>query len=288
MANTIDNAYIRTFEANVRHLAQQGDTRLRRWVTEGHKNSESHVWETLDSVAASEKLSRLAATPVVDAPWATRMTTIRTYHIGEATEQEDIAQMLVDPNSALAHAIALAMKRQVDDVIIAEADAAAVDKDGTSIAYDTTNQLVGDGSGEITLDVVLQVQEIFDNNDIDPDIPKVFVIGPTQKRKLMQLMEVTSADYQSMKALATGYLPSFLGFDWVVSNRLQVPDTDEIDCLAFTKRAMGLHVAKDIWVRIAEDPSVSFAWRIYSAMSMDAVRVEDKHMVRVHLADTIS
>ena len=114
------------------------------------------------------------------------------------------------------------------------------------------------------------------------------VIGPTQQRKLLQTPEIISADYQSVKALATGMLPNFMGFDWVVSNRLLAPAAGQIDCLAFTKRGIGLQVNKDISAQVAQDPSLSFAWRIYTMMTMGAVRVMDEEVVAVRLRDAIS
>jgi hypothetical protein len=128
-------------------------------------------------------------------------------------------------------------------------------------------------------------------NDIDPSIPKCFVVGPTQVRKLMQLTEQTSGDYVNTAALqqltASGIVPNWMGFTWIMSTRLLIPQATELSCLAFTKRALGLQVNKDVWVRVAEDPSISFAWRIYAALTMGAVRVEDEQIVHVLVKDAL-
>ena len=287
MANTVDNVYIRTFEDNLRFLAQQSTTKLRGWVDEINEGGEDHVFKMLGSIEAEEKVGRLVSTPVADSPWTNRLVTPATYHAGDSSEQEDISKLLMDPNSKLTKNLAMAMRRKVDDVIIAAATAAASDKDGTSIAYDT-DQVIGDGTGVISLDIITAVLEMFDAADIDEDEQKVFVIGPTQKRKMLQLLEVTSADFSAKQALTDGYLPNFLGFTWIVSNRLLVPSADELTCLSFTRQAIGLQVLKDIWARVAEDPSSSFAWIIYTAMSMGATRVEDEHLIKVHLKDAMS
>jgi len=286
MAITIQNVYIQTFERNVRHLAQQMDARLRMCVTEKGTNGERHNWERLGPGQASEKTSARVATPTSDLPWSRRVSLAKTYHIGETTEQEDLVQMLVDPNSNITKNLAMAMKRQWDDVIIEAATADALTGDGTSIALPAA-QTVGDGTGVMSLDIILQVQEKFYQNDIEHDVPKCFVIGPTQQRKLMQLLEVTSGDFQEKKALASGMLPNFMGFTWIVSTRLLAPAVGEIDCLAFSQQAIGLQVNRDITARVQEDPSLSFAWRLYCYMTIGAVRVEDEHMVRVHLKDAI-
>lgn len=291
MAISISNVYVQTFENNVRHLAQQGTSKLRGYITEKAVGGESHNWERLGTAAASLKASARTATPtgagVGDIAWSRRVSSALTYHVGESSEQEDPIQMLVDPNSNIAYALSMAMKRQVDDVIVAAATGNAVDGAGAPVAF-PAGQVIGTGVEVISLDIVTAVNELFMQNDIDPDEPKVFVVGPTQVRKMLQLTEVTSADYQNVKALAgNGMVPSWLGFTWVMSNRLLAPGAGEISCLAFTKRALGLQVNKDITARVAEDPSLSFAWRIYCHMTMGAVRVEDEHIVHVHLADSL-
>lgn len=287
MAITIDNAYIITFENNVRHLAQQMQSKLRPYVTEVNKQSESHRFDRLASVSASAKSSARTTSPTSDAAWSGRRTAISTYHVGETVEPEDVAQMLLEPKSPIAKAMAAAMNRQVDDVIIADATGNALDQDGSTVAF-PAGQTIGDGTSEIDIDFILEVDQKFYDNDVDPDLKKVWVCGPKQRRKLFQLLEVTSGDFQNRKALADGYMPGFLGYDWVVSTRLNVPAANDLDNLVFTQQAIGLHVAKDIWARVAERPDQSFNWQLYCAMSIDAVRIEDEHIVKAVVADTVT
>lgn len=287
MAITIDKVYIQTFERNVRHIAQQADTRLRRFVTEKATDGQKHNWERLGSGEASLKAAARVATPTSDLPWSRRVSLAQTYHMGETVEQEDVVQMLIDPNSNVSAAIANGMKRKIDDILIAAATGTALNGDGTTSAF-PAGQVVGDGTGAISIDNILEVQEKFYKNDIDPDESKVMVISPTVQRKLMSLMEVTSGDYQNSKALATGMLPNWMGFDWVVSNRLLIPAAGQISCLAFTKRALGFQVNRDITAKVAEDPSLSFAWRIYAAMTMGAVRTQDEQIVHLKVKNAIA
>jgi hypothetical protein len=79
---------------------------------------------------------------------------------------------------------------------------------------------------------------------------------------------------------------NWLGFNWLVSNRLTVPLAGQLSCLAFTMRALGFDMKKDIWARVAEDPSVSFAQRVYSAFTGGATRVEDEHIVHFKLLNS--
>ncbi len=298
MPITVTAAYVDSFEATVRQLAQQKNSRLRMCVTEVSNQSKSHNWERLAASTARTKTSARMVSPAggngsgaVGATdglaWTRRATTIATYDTGEVIEKENIVQMLVDPKSATTENLVMNMQRKIDDIVIAAATAAASDGAGGTVAFGA-GQIVGDYTTEITLDLILQVDEIFVSNDVDPDEPKYFVIGPKQKRKLMQLIEVTSKDFQDKQALATGYLPDFMGFNWIVSNRLVVPTTNQLDCLAFTRKALGLHVAGDIDVSVAERPDMSFAWQVYMMMNMAAVRVEDEHIVWFKAKDTVA
>jgi len=221
--------------------------------------------------------------------WTRRKTLVETWDTGEVVEQENVVQMLIDPNSASTQNLAMNMKRAVDDILITAATGNALDGDNASVSF-PASQVVGGATTVISLDTVLETAQKFYDNDIDPDESKVFVISPLVQRKLMQLMEVTSGDYQNSKALATGYLPNWMGFEWIVSNRLLNPDTadGDVSCLAFTRKAIGLHVSKDISAKVGERTDMSFAWQLYCHMTMGAVRTEDEHIVHVHLKNALA
>lgn len=288
MAITVSNVFIQSYETIVRHLAQQSTTKLRPWVMERGVNSAQHNWETLGKGDASQKTTARQATPTNDSPWARRVSVAQTWDDGDTTEQEDQVKALVDLNSNIARKQAMAMRRAQDDVIIAAATGTALDGDGNNVAF-PAGQIVGDYSTEISFDLVTQVNEIFQQNDIDPEEPKVFVVGPKQVRKLMQLTEVTSYDYNQLRELnGTGMITKWMGMDWIMSTRLNIPAADQRDCFAMTRQALGLQVNEDITARIAEDPSLSFAWRIYCFQTLGAVRVEDEHLVWFRAKDTVT
>lgn len=289
MSATIPNAYIQTYETNVRHLAQQGITRLRPWVMERSVQSEGHNWDRIAATSAQQKTTRKQATPDNETAWSRRKSIPVTYDTGDVTEQEDIVQMIIDPNSAYAKAQGMAMKRAHDDEIISAAVGDSRDGDGNAVTF-VAGQSIGDGSTSISYDIVTQTSELFMNNDIDPDEEKVFVISPAQARKLLQLTEATSGDYNAMRPLTSkGYVESWMGYSWVVSTRLLQGSlgAGTVYAFAMTKRAIGLQMNKDIWARISEDPSISFAWRVYCASTFGAIRVEDEQLVRVDLSETI-
>ena len=295
MADTIEKVYIQTYENTVRHLAQQGIARLRPWVMEKSVQSEAHNWERLGSVDATSKsdptngIGRAVPTPVDDAPWSRRVSMPSTWHVGELTEQEDVVQMLVDPNSNIAMAQGKAMRRAFDDAIIGAACGPSMDGDGNSTAYPATRAIGTSGAPvPLTYDLVTEVTERFMKDDVDPEDEKVFVVSPAGARKLLQLTEATSGDYNALRPLtAKGYVESWMGYSWVVSTRLLTDSPSAptyTEFFAMTRKAVGLQVNRDITVRVAEDPSVSFAWRVYCFATFGAVRVEDEQIVKAYIA----
>ena len=288
MATTITNAYVQTFERNVRFLAQQEITRFRPYVREVHEPGITHNWDRLSPGAATQKTTTLQSTPNNAAgAWTRRASTAQTWNVGDSVEPEAIVQMLIDPNSAIAYSEAMAMRRAVDDLIIAAATGNAVDGSGGTIAF-PAGQTIGTGAEIFSFDMVTNVNQIYQQNNIDPMEPKCFGIGPIEMRKLLQLTEATSGDYVTAKALSdNGFVRNWMGFDWVVSTRLTTPTPGtNIRLLSFTKRALGLHIPKDIWTQAGQDPSFSFVWRIYSAFTMGAMRVEDEQIVQCFIADS--
>jgi hypothetical protein len=287
MSTTIDLVYIQTFERNLRHLAQQEVNRLRPYITERGSEGVNHNWERVGSKEASIKTTRAQATPVADFVFSRRVSLAKTYDIGELVEQEDPVQALVDLNGNLTQAMGYAMKRAFDtEIIRAMGSDLDVDGEGNPVVF-PAGQKVGDGTAPISFDLVTQVQEKFMSNNIMPDVPKAFVIGPTQVRELMNTTEATSHDYVRQKLdelSSTGIVPNWMGFTWITSTLLNDGgDAGTLKCFAFSRRAIGLQINKDITADIDKDPSRSFAWSLYCHAVFGATRVEDEHIVQLNV-----
>jgi hypothetical protein len=295
MTTTLSIGYTRTFENNVRLAAQQMSSKVRDWVQVVHSASESHLWPKIavEEMGAKSATNAVAATPVADHVWTRRRSVDSVYAIGELVQTNDIAQMIVDPKSAYVTSFGGAIARQWDNIILDAATADAITDHATTHVHfdDNAGQIVGDFDTEISFDTVAATLEVFNTNNVPMDEPKLFVIGPKQLRKLQGLVEYSSADYVSLKALSeNGFVERWFGFTWVVSNLLNVEDADaeHLDCLAFTRKAIGLHISEEPTIQIAKDPAYSFDWRIYAQLTAGAVRVQDDHIVKVKVKNTVT
>lgn len=290
MAITVSSAFIEQYKDNVIHLAQQKYAKLRPHVYEEAGTGEAFNHERLEPTDAIEKTARRQATVFIDDTWDRRVTTPRTFTHTMTIEHEDKVQMLVDPESAYSENQAMAMARQYDDLIIEAATGDALDGEGVAVPF-PAGQTIGDGTAPISFDLITAVQELFLSNEIDMDVPKLAVVGPTQVRKLLQLTEQTSADYVQVKALQTlsayGIVPNWMGFTWIMSNRLLAPQVGELSCLFFTNKALSLVVNQDIFVRVGENPSYSYMIQLFSQFTAGCSRIIDEEIVELHIADTL-
>ena len=122
----------------------------------------------------------------------------------------------------------------MDDAVISAATGTAFTgvAGGTSTALPAGQIITEAGTGRLTIAKLRQAKEILDLADVDPSLPRYIVVGPKQITDLLGTTEVTSSDFNTVKALASGDVNSFLGFNFVVSNRLSVASSIR-DCIAF-------------------------------------------------------
>ena len=290
---SITVAKIQQYRDSVIHLAQQSAVRVRPHVTEVSSNAEYYNWDRLAPTDALErtKSNRRQDTPYINEQFTRRISTPRVFEHNLTFEDYDKVEMAIDPGSAFATNQGMSMARAYDDICIEAATGDALTDSGT--ATFPAGNIIGTGTTQITFEDITKIQGKFLENEINMEYPKVAVIGPNQVVKLLQLTEATNADFVQRQALqqlnATGIVPNWMGFTWIVSNRLLSPtgDGSDIDCLFFTKAAIGLQVNMNMKVRVTEDPGKSYHWQVFSQFSAGAVRVEDEHIMVGRWADTV-
>ena len=92
--------------------------------------------------------------------------------------------------------------------------------------------------------------------------------------------KVTSADYNSVKALVAGQIDSFMGFNFIRTERIAAAGGDNL-ALAFTQSALGLALGRDINTRISERDDKNYATQVFLSMTIGATRVEDEKVVEI-------
>ena len=281
MSTEITTAFVEQYKSNVFHLAQQKGSRLRNAVKTENVTGKAHFFERIGSTAAEKRTSRHSDTPRMDTPHSRRKVTMDDYDWADLIDNEDKVRMLISPSSEYAMAGAWAMGRAMDDAVIAAASGTAYSgaSGGTSVAL-ASGQKIVHGSAGLTLAKLLEAKEILDSSDVDPDEPRFMIVTAKQLQNVLGVEQLTSADYSSVKALVQGEIDTFLGFNFIRTERLVTDGTNRL-ALAFTQNALGLALGQDITTKISERADKTYATQVFLSMSIGATRVEDEKVVEI-------
>jgi len=281
MSTQITTAFVEQYKNNVLHLAQQKGSRLRDTARYTPVTGKSHYFERIGATAAVVRTTRHSDTPQIDTPHSRRKVSLVDYDWADLIDQEDKVKMLITPQSEYAMAGANAMGRAMDDALIAAAAGNAFGgvAGATSIALPAAQKIAGGTTG-LTLAKLLQAKEIIDSSDVDPEENRYIVCSAKQVTDLLNTTQVTSSDYNTVRALASGQIDTFLGFKFVRSQRLPIASTIR-GCLAYTESALGLAVGADITTRISERDDKNYATQVFLSMVIGATRVEDEKVVEI-------
>ena len=286
MSSNITTSFVEQYSSNVTMLSQQMGSKLRGSVDVETVNGKNAFFDQVGVTAAQLRTSRHGDTPQIDTPHSRRRLSLSDYEWADLVDDTDKVRMLVDPTSSYAKAAAAAMNRSLDDVIIAALNASASTgvAGATGVALPSTQKFAtSDQSDGLTVAKLLGAKKNLDLNDVDPSLKRFIVCSPQQIADLLAITSVTSSDFNTVKALAQGDVSSFLGFEFIVSNRLKLDATNTDDRLifAYTEDAIKLGIGSDIKANITERADKSYSTQVYYAMSLGAVRMEEKKVFQI-------
>jgi len=282
MSSQITTAFVQQYSANIQMLSQQMGSLLRDKVRVESVVGKNAYFDQVGSVTAQLKTSRHSDTPQIDTPHSRRRVSLADYEFADLIDQQDKVRLLIDPTSSYAQAAAMAMGRAMDDVIIAAATGTAFtgETGATSESAQTAIAAsVGTGTG-LNLVKLTTAKRLLDDADVDPSIPRHIIVGPEQLQNLLAVEQVTSSDYNTVKALVQGEIDSYLGFKFTVSNRLAKSGNDRT-CIVYAEDGITLGIGKDISARIDERADKSYATQVYYCQSIGATRMEKAKVVPI-------
>jgi len=287
MSVQITTAFIEQYKSNVFHLAQQKGSRLRDAVRTETVVGKSHFFERIGSTAALKRTSRHSDTPRVDTPHSRRKVSMDDYDWADLIDQEDKVRMLISPQSEYAQAGAWAMGRAMDDAIIDAASGNAFGgvAGGTTVAL-PSGQKIAHGSAGLSVTKLIEAKEILDAADIDPEEERYLVCTSKQLSDLLAITQITSADFNSVKALVQGEIDTFMGFNFIRTERLDTNASSNRLVLAFAKSGIGLAVGQDINTRISERADKNYATQVFLSMTIGATRIEDEKVVEIECTES--
>jgi len=248
--------------------------------------------------------ARHGETPISDAEHSRRKLSMADYIVpADLIDKPDKLKLLIDPQSVYTQNQVFSLKRAIDDVIIAALFGAAYGghTGATTINFhDVGESRLVESSGVIcaagsdfsnttetglTIAKLLTCKELLDDAEIDDERPRYFVTNPHNVNQLLNLTEVKSSDYNTVKALAQGQIDSYMGFKFIKSTRLPADDTDTgaTKCAAFAQNAIVLAIAEEPSVSVSVRNDLCDSIQVFSTLSIGATRVEGPVVVGITL-----
>jgi hypothetical protein len=282
MSNQITTAFVQQYSNNVQMLSQQKGSLLRSAVDVETVVGKNAFFDQVGSALAVKRTTRHADTPQMDTPHARRRVSLVDYEYADLIDNQDKIRTLIDPTSSYASAAAFALGRAQDDEIIAALSGTAFtgETGSTSTPLPSSQKITESGTAGLTIAKLRSAKEILDAASVDPSIARYIAVSPKQITDLLGTTEVTSSDFNSVKALANGEVNSFLGFNFIVSNRLTSASSKRL-CLVWAMDGCKMAIGQDLMTRIDERSDKGYAHQVYVCQSIGATRMEEDKVVTI-------
>lgn len=281
MSVEITTAFVNQYKANVQLLSQQMGSKLRSSVRVESVNAEYAYFEQIGAVTAQLKTSRHGDTPQSDTPHVRRRVGLSDYEWADFIDKEDRIRTLIDPTSPYAKNAVYAFGRAMDEEILEAAlGTAHTGKAGATSVTFPSGQVVSVGTTGLTITKLKEARRLFWDNDVDESIPLYIAVTGKQLEDLLGTTEVTSADFNTVRALVRGEVDSYMGFKFIRTNLVNLSTTTR-QCVAWAKDGLLLGLGKDISTKIGERPDKSYLTQVYCSMTIGSTRMEEEKVVRV-------
>lgn len=285
MSFEVTTAFVQQYTTNVQLLLQQRGSKLRDYCTMGsYTGKAAKAVEQIGAVTAQKKTSRHSDTPLISTPHDARWVFPEDYEWADMIDDQDKLRMLIDPTSPYAINGAYALGRSLDAAIITAAlgDAKTGENGSTTTAFATATQQITVGATGLTIAKLRQAKRILMANEVDVENDPLYIaVTATQIDNLLGTTEVTSADYNTVKALVAGQVDTFMGFKFVHTELLGLDGSSDRRCFAWAKSGLHVGMWNDINSKITERADKSYATQVYVKGTFGATRTDEKKVVEI-------
>jgi len=306
----VTTSMVDMFSSNVMHLSQQEGSMLYEYCRQETQDAESKFHDRIGKSKARRKAGRHSDVLFSDIPHSRRMVTTEDIYDADLVDQEDKIRTIMNIENEYTKSIAMSIGRDMDEQIIDFALGSAYGgKKGTvaiplpdSQKLVATNGTIFTGMNVLTL---RRSRKLFKQNEsIKKGEKLIFCWAAEQADDLLGSTEVTSSDFNSVKALVDGEVDTFMGFKFVETELLPfiganvtfelasgkvnvVNDGTALSgegrrCIAFTaKRGLLAAKAREVNGRITERADKHYANQVYAALSFGGTRMEEEQVMEI-------
>ena len=233
MSFQANTAFVQHYTSNVMMLLQQTESRFEAAVQiRPFYGKAASVVEQFGQSNAVRITSRHADTVLSSTPHDKRWVFPLDYAWAEMTDEADLLRMLIKPNNIYAQVGAAAMKRVMDDEILSgffnsnkTGENGSTDT-GLLSAFGSGSQVVAVNTGSsantgLNIAKLRAAKRILLQAEVDIDNDPLFMaISAKQHDDLLNEAQAISLDYGNTPVLEQGRIRSFMGFNFIPSERI--------------------------------------------------------------------
>jgi len=290
MSFQVETALVQAYKSNIEIQFQQKGSRLRDTVMVEPQNAEFEFYDRITQTEAVEVTSRHGDTPLISTPHDRRRISTADYDWADMIDRRDRIRMLADPTSSYSINAIYALGRKVDDVIIAAAvGSASTGKTGSTTVTFPAGQTIAvnyvesgvAADSNLTIGKLRRAQFLMLSQEVvsEADEEEMFcILTASQLQGLLRTTEVTSADYNTVRALVKGEIDTFMGFKFKRTERL-TKTGDDRSVLFYPRSAITLGLADELTVDIGPRRDKRNSVQVYVTGSFGAVRMWEEKVI---------
>jgi hypothetical protein len=314
MSFQVSTAFVQQYSTNIMMLLQQQGSRLRGAVQQfSFQGKAASMAEQFGSVNPVRNQGRHSDTPLISTPQDKRWVYPNDYDWADLVDNQDRLRMLIDPTGPYTQAGVMAMGRAMDDEILAgilgtnNTGENGTSATGTLYAYNSNSQSVAATTGAasatgLNIAKLHAAKRKLLEADLDIDNDQLFaVISAKQHDDLLNEAQAVSLDYNNRPVLVDGKITSFMGFNFIHSER--IPGAANYNNLAglsssdtdgqyvansrwivpvFAKSGVALGMWNDIQASVDRRADKRNSYQVYVTGTFGGARLEEKRCVLIN------
>jgi hypothetical protein len=275
MAVQISNAFVTLFDSEVKQ-AYQGQ-RLLTGVTRERTNVEGSTvkFPKIGKGTATIRVPQTDVTPL-NVSYSQVTATMEDYIAAEYSDIFNQQKVNFNERQELVQVVSGAIGRRMDQVIL---DALAAGSTSNTVSND-----IGGTDSNLNVAKLREAKRLLDQDNVPMD-GRTILVHANSLTALLGETEVTSSDFNSVRALVTGELNTFLGFRFITfgdrdEGGLPVDGSLDRTLYAFHRDAVGMAIGMNMSTRvdyIAEKTSFLVA----SMFSAGSVLIDGEGLVKL-------
>jgi len=274
MAVSISNAFVTLFDSEVKQ-AYQAQRALAGLTRERSVEGSTVKFPKIGKGTATVRVPQTDVTPM-SVTYSQVTATMEDYIAAEYSDIFNQAKVNFQDRAELVQVVSGAIGRRMDQVVI-----------DALVAASSTNTVSNDiGGTDTNLNVakLRAAKKAMDAKNV-PAQNRVIVAHANNMDSLLAETAVTSADFNTVKALVQGEIDTFLGFKFVsLGDRdeggLAIDGSNDRIVYAFHKDAVGLGMGMNQQSRVDYIPEKT-SFLVASMFSAGAVAIDDEGIVKI-------